>query len=84
MADLMSTLLQVLNEHPGINYCGLCLAKAAGIVTTTGFDEAEQFVQEARAGLWGRLRVEKSGRCFVCEQAQPTIVKPCASAASAP
>ena len=84
MADLISTLLQVLNEHPGMSYCGLCLAKAAGVVTSTGLDETEQFVQEARAGLWGRLRVEKSGRCVICRQAQPTIVKPCASAASAP
>jgi hypothetical protein len=76
MTERANVLLQVLDEHPDVGYCGPCLAKAAGVVTITGFDEVEQFMQEARAGLWGGLKVEKAGRCSVCRQAQPTIAKP--------
>ncbi len=76
MEDLATTLLRVLNDHPGMSYCGRCLAKAAGAVTITGLDEVTQFMQEARAGLWGELKVEKAGRCSACGQAQPTIRRP--------
>ncbi|MEW6544746.1 MAG: hypothetical protein AB1411_14200 [Nitrospirota bacterium] len=83
MTDRIHALLHVLEEHLDRSYCGPCLAKAAGVVTITGFEEVEQFMQEARAGLWGGLKVEKAGRCSVCRQAQPTIAKPRASVASA-
>ena len=76
MEDLATTLLRVLNDHPGMSYCGQCLAKAAGVVTIAGFDEVTQFMQEVRAGLWGAFKVEKAGRCSACGQAQPTISKP--------
>lgn len=76
MEGLTSTLLHVLNEHLGMNYCGQCLAKTAGVTTSTGFDEVTQFMQEARAGLWGKLKVNKAGPCSLCRQPTPTIGKP--------
>ncbi len=76
MADLISTLLQVLTEHPGTNFCDQCLGRAAGVSTSAGLDLMTQFMQEARAGLWGKLQVHKAGRCSLCRQPIPTIGKP--------
>lgn len=83
MEGLTSILLQVLNERPGASYCGQCLAKAAGVVETTGSDEVNQFMQEARAGLWGKLKVNKTGPCSLCRQPTPTVGKPQANVVDA-
>ncbi|MDE3019868.1 MAG: hypothetical protein KGI53_12700 [Nitrospirota bacterium] len=76
MEGLAATLLHVLNDHRGMNYCEQCLAQTAGVATATGFDAVTQFMQEARAGLWGKLTVNKTGPCSLCRQPTPTIGKP--------
>lgn len=73
MEGLAATLIQVLNDHRGMNYCEPCLAHTAGVTTATGFDAVTQFMQEARAGLWGKLTVNKAGPCSLCRQQTPTI-----------
>ncbi len=76
VGDFTVILLQALKEHPGSRYCSACLARAAGIASSTGFEMVPQFMQEARAGLGGRFQASKDGRCSVCGRRQPAIGQP--------
>lgn len=76
MEDCTSMLVHVLTKRPGRNYCKQCLGRAAGVSTSAGPDLVTQFMQEARAGLWGKLQVNKVGPCSLCWQPIPTIGKP--------